>query len=348
MRTGYGLAHGLRTVDHQAVGERVGPQGRGTGREARPAPATLVAMTTTERHDRWCGSADPDAFARWVADRSAGCGPHLVPVVRVGRCPHGHPAAEVLRPAVRALDETLDVVGVPTEGVAVTLTVPLLQLAARARAGALELGALTVDGVGVDDAGSVLVADRPPGAGPVCPDPTAPATPAVEPPPAPRLVRRPGTRLAREPGSHVDRAEGAVRTRAAEDGSRQLVLAARSVWDRVDPRAPSRATLDPALDAAADGDAARVLETLELVCAAAPPRPVRWTRPLSELFDDPDVPRHAPELPRSDPGALLVALARQVLEEGIPLGPGRRVALRHAVVGGVVAVGLVTAAFSVL
>ncbi len=187
-------------------------------------------------------------------------------VLRAGRCPSGHPAVEVLRPPVRALDEALDVVGTPTEGVAVTLTVPLLQLAARARAGALELGALSVEEIGVDEAGAVLVADRPPGAVPPCRDDSASGTTPTE------SVTVPVGRPTRSPRD--------------ADGSRQLVLAARTVWDRVDARTPVREVLDPVLDAAVDGGADDVRAALALVLAAAPPRPVRWTRPLGALFDD--------------------------------------------------------------
>ncbi|MDM7891680.1 hypothetical protein [Curtobacterium caseinilyticum] len=272
-------------------------------------------MTTTERRDRWCGSWEPPAFERWAADRAAGCGPHLVPVVQVGRCPSGHLAVEVLRPTTRTLDETLDGLGVPTEGVAVTLTVPLLQLAASARQGALELGAVPTDGVGVDDAGAVIVADRPAGGAPICADaggvvpevPTAPSDP---------------------------------------DGARQLVLAARAVWDRVDARAPARNTVDPALDAARDGDAALVSEALALVLAAAPPRPVRLARSTAASLDAALGPAVTPSA-AGDLGALVVRIVREVLEHGIPLGRTRRLPVRHAVVGVVVAGGLVSAALGV-
>ncbi len=180
MRPGYGLRHHPQTADGQAVGERFRPQVGSIGLEARPVSATLVTMTkpstpaagpvTTAETDRWCGSVDPPAFARWLADRAVGAGPHLAPVVAVGRCPAGHLAARVLRPAALPLDRAFEELGVPTSGVAVTVSVPLLELAATARAGALELGALGPDDVGLDDAGAVLVVDRPPGAARCCGD----------------------------------------------------------------------------------------------------------------------------------------------------------------------------------
>ncbi|OEI69920.1 hypothetical protein Cus16_0536 [Curtobacterium sp. ER1/6] len=323
------------------MGEHAPPQVRSCGREARPGSVTLVTVTTKDSTDHWCGAADPPAFARWLADRSAGCGAHLVPVLRAGRCPSGHPAVEVLRPPVHALDEALDVVGTPTEGVAVTLTVPLLQLAARARAGALELGVLSVEEIGVDEAGAVLVADRPPGAVPPCRDDSASGTTPTESVPVP--VGRP-TRSPRD-----------------ADGSRQLVLAARTVWDRVDARAPVRESLDPVLHAAVDGGADDVRAALALVLAAAPPRPVRWTRPLGAFFDDGALfDDGATAVPGQDAraaaastavgtaaGAALVALARDLVERGIPVGSTRRLPVRHALVGTVVAGGLVAAAVGV-
>ena len=290
-------------------------------------------MTTTERHERWCGARDPSAFARWTADRSAGCGPHLVPVVRVGRCSSGHPAAEVLRPAVRPLECTLDVVGVPTEGVAVTLTVPLLQVALAARSGAVEVGTVPLDGVGVDESGAVVVADVPPGAVPVHADGSCGAEPGTD---------------AAHPTGAPSGPPASARPARDPDGPRRLVLAARTVWDRVDARAAARAVLDPALDAARDGDAVLVGEALDRVVAAAPPRPVRWTRPVSELFDErPVAPTPAGPAP-GDLNALVVRAVRDAVEQGIPLGAGRRLPVRHALVGVVVAGGLTTAAVGLL
>lgn len=191
----------------------------------------------------------------------------------------------------------------------------------------------------------MLVADHPDGAVPACAD---------------ALGRVPT--CAGDPGGVPTCVEGAggVPARATAprdpDGPRQLVLAARAVWDRVDPRAPARACIDPALDAARDGDTALVLEALALVRAAAPPRPVRWTRPASVLFDDgPDVlPSRADRRgdgPSDGAGAALafvVGVVRDVVERGVPLGSAGRVPLRNVLVGGVVACGLVAAGISVL
>lgn len=292
-----------------------------TGREARPPSATLVTMTTGERTELWCGAEDAAAFTRWVADRAAGCGPHLVPITRVGRCPRGHLAAEVLRPAVRSLDAALDVLGVPTSGVAVTLSVPLLELAHRGRAGALELGAVAAEGIGVDEAGAVVVADRPPGGAPCCPDPHDGSTDSP---------RSPSTRTTFE-----DR-----------DGARGLLTAARTVWDRTDPREPARAALDPLLDAARAGDADVVRAALDAVLAAAPPRPVRWVRPAWVSLGTPVDPSAEPTGGTSPSGGLDRALVvlREVVEQGVPIGASRRVPLRMVLVGLVVVVGVLVLA----
>ncbi|MCL9665467.1 hypothetical protein L2091_09530 [Curtobacterium albidum] len=291
-------------------------------------------MTTTADSIRWCGTRDPVAFSRWVADRAAGVGPHLVPVTRVGRCPRGHLAAEVLRPSARPLEDALDALGVPTEGVAVTLTVPLLELAARARSGAVELGVVPFGAVRVDEAGAIIVADDPPGAAPACseggvdaPDPGDPSPPDLD----------------------RDRSPSPRRSTSVDlDGARQLVTAARAVWDRVDARSGARHTLDPVLDAARSGDAGMISEALDLVVGAAPPRPVRWSRPASVFLDeDPGADRPAP-VAAGDVVGTVAEVVRDVVERGVPLGRGRRVPVRHVVVGAVVTGGLVTAMTSLL
>ncbi|MFJ3027733.1 hypothetical protein ACIPEQ_02725 [Curtobacterium sp. NPDC087080] len=290
-------------------------------------------MTTTADGIRWCGSRDPVAFSRWVADRAAGVGPHLVPVTRVGRCLRGHLAAEVLHPSARPLEDALDALGVPTEGVAVTLTVPLLELAARARSGAVELGVVPFGAVRVDEAGAIIVADDPSGAAPVCTD-AAPLGPEPQQPVPP--AGRPGSRLPPLPAS-VDL-----------DGAGQLVTAARAVWDRVDARSGARHTLDPVLDAARSGDAGTISEALDLVVGAAPPRPVRWSRPASVFLDEePGAGRPAP-IDAGDVVGTVAQVVRDFVERGVPLGRGRRVPVRHVVVGTVVTGGLVTAMTSLL
>lgn len=335
-------------------------------------------MTTTAVTRRWCGAQDPGAFSRWVADRAAGASPHLVPVTRVGRCAQGHLAAEILHPSTRALADTLDVLGVPTEGVAVTLTVPLLALAARARSGAIELGAVPIGAVRVDDAGAIVVADRPPGAAVVCTERRsvpvgANGRSAVPHAGADVLAAVPDAGadvLAAAPDGDLGAAAAAVastlRTAPAPppvhpllsprdlDGPRQLVTAARAVWDRVDPRSPARPVLDTVLDAARDGDARAITDALDRVVEVAPPRPVRWSRPgpafpVEDPADDMALPVGTGDLVGT--GALvgtLARVARDVVERGVPLGRVRRIPLRHVLVGTVVTGGLVTAAASLL
>ncbi|KTR21384.1 hypothetical protein [Curtobacterium citreum] len=290
------------------------------GLEARPVSATLVTMTkpstpaagpvTTAETDRWCGSVDPTAFARWLADRAVGAGPHLAPVVAVGRCPAGHLAARVLRPAALPLDRAFEELGVPTSGVAVTVSVPLLELAATARAGALELGALGPDDVGLDDAGAVLVVDRPPGAARCC-------------------------------GDESD-AEPLHGRRSDPDGPRQLVLAARTVWDRVDAQDPARGVVDPLLDGVVDADGPTLRSVVEQVLGAAAPRPVRWARGTPAVADlEFAAP---PPAPADEPLDRVLRVVLTVLEQGVPVGRGRRIGLRRVVVGVAVASGLVAVA----
>lgn len=311
-------------------------------------------MTTTAGSRRWCGAQDPADFSGWVADRAAGAGPHLVPVTRVGRCPQGHLAAEVLDPSTRALEDALEALGTPTEGVAVTLTVPLLELAARARSGAVVLGAVPFDAVRVDEAGAIVVADRPPGASDACTGRTS-ADPAAD----PRATACAAGVLSRvTAAARAEAAAAAASSRVActpppahplpsprdLDGARQLVTAARCVWDRVDARSPARGTLDPVLDAARDGDARTISDALDLVVGVAPPRPVRWSRPGLAFPDEEHV--GVGRLPDDTTDAIdsVARVVRDLVERGIPLGRERRVPVRHVLVGTVVAGGLVTAA----
>ncbi|WP_147281476.1 hypothetical protein [Curtobacterium sp. AG1037] len=274
-------------------------------------PSTPAAgPATTAETDRWCGSVDPTAFARWLADRAVGAGPHLAPVVAVGRCPAGHLAARVLRPAALPLDRAFEELGVPTSGVAVTVSVPLLELAATARAGALELGALGPDDVGLDDAGAVLVVDRPPGAARCC-------------------------------GDESD-AEPLHGRRSDPDGPRQLVLAARTVWDRVDAQDPARGVVDPLLDGVVDADGPTLRSVVEQVLGAAAPRPVRWARGTPAVADLEFAA--APPAPVDEPLDRVLRVVRTVLEQGVPVGRGRRIGLRRVVVGVAVASGLVAVA----
>jgi hypothetical protein len=111
----------------------------------------------------WRAPEPADAFAEWLADRSTVAHDHLVGITEVGRDETGALVARASAPAGIALPAALDRIGAPTAGVAVTLTLPLLELALLADAGALLLGGARVDDVLVDDAGAVVLVDRPPG-----------------------------------------------------------------------------------------------------------------------------------------------------------------------------------------
>ncbi|MBM7475608.1 hypothetical protein [Curtobacterium herbarum] len=111
----------------------------------------------------WRAPEPADAFATWLADRSTVTHDHLVGVAEVGRDETGALVARASAPAGLPLPAALDRIGAPTVGVAVTLTLPLLELARLADAGAVLLGRAGVDDVLVDDAGAVVLVDRPPG-----------------------------------------------------------------------------------------------------------------------------------------------------------------------------------------
>jgi|GEM_PF-1960917 len=303
-------------------------------------------MQMVTEHDRWCASGDEGRLLAWAADRATATGRHLAPLVAVGRLPDGRLAVDVERPTGTPLVAALDRLGVPTTGVAVTLTVPLLELAAAERAGAVQIGTAGLDDVLVDDAGAVVVCDRPDGAAPCDrPDAAAPrpdgaarrfdqpdgAAPRFDRPDAaaPRLDR---PDAAAPPTPRAPSTHGPV-----QDGSRTLLVAARVVWERTDPRDAARAPVDPAIAAALDGDAASVHAALDAVRATAAPRPVRWEPPALDVL----VGFPAPASARSDGG--LGSWLREVVERGVPLGAGRRVPLRRALVGVVVAVGIAAA-----
>jgi len=314
-------------------------------------------MQMVTEHDRWCASGDEGRLLAWAADRATATGRHLAPLVAVGRLPDGRLAVDVERPTGTPLVAALDGLGVPTTGVAVTLTVPLLELAAAERAGAVRIGTAGLDDVLVDDAGAVVVCDRPDGAAPCDrPDAAAPcdrpdaAAPRFDRPDAvaARFDRPDGAAPCDRPAAvapRLDRPDAAVppTPRApsthgpVQDGSRTLLVAARVVWERTDPRDPARAPVDPAIAAALDGDAASVHAALDAVRATAAPRPVRWEPPALDVL----VGFPAPASARSDGG--LGSWLREVVERGVPLGAGRRVPLRRALVGVVVAVGIAAA-----
>ncbi|MCX2843606.1 hypothetical protein [Curtobacterium flaccumfaciens] len=295
--------------------------------EARRATVTLVTMeTSTDHHpDRWiatgnerdehaghAGHAGHDGHDErdvltWVADRSAAAERHLVPVAAVGRTPTGRLVVDLDRPTGTPLVPALDRLGTPTTGVAVTLTVPLLELLVAVHDGAVLLGAAGIDDVLVDDSGAVVLCDHPTNAT----NPTNP-TDATTP----------------------------TRTAHPADATRTLVLAARSVWDRVDPADPAQAQVLGALQDALDGDGPSARAALDVVRAAAAPRPFRWTPVPSDLvFGEPPTP---------DGQDGLLERLRDVVEHGVPLGAGRRLPLRRVLVGLVVTVGSVVAALTLL
>ncbi|OII07952.1 hypothetical protein [Curtobacterium sp. MCBA15_005] len=243
----------------------------------------------------------------WVADRSAAAERHLVPVAAVGRTPTGRLVVDLDRPTGTPLVPALDRLGTPTTGVAVTLTVPLLELLVSVHDGAVLLGTAGIDDVLVDDSGAVVLCDRPTNAAsPI--NPTNATTP--------------------------------TRTAHAIDATRTLVLAARSVWDRVDPADPAQAQVLGALQDALDGDGPSARAALDVVRAAAAPRPFRWTPVPSDLvFAEP---------PTLDGQNGLLDRLRDVVEHGVPLGAGRRLPLRRVLVGLVVTVGSAVAALTLL
>jgi hypothetical protein len=307
--------------------------------EARRATATLVTMeTSTDHHpDRWIATGDEhDGHAghdghderdvlTWVADRSAAAERHLVPVAAVGRTPTGRLVVDLDRPTGTPLVPALDRLGTPTTGVAVTLTVPLLELLVAVHEGAVLLGTAGIDDVLVDDSGAVVLCDRPTNAT----NPTNPsnATNPINPTNAATPI-------------NPTNAATPTRTAHAIDATRTLVLAARSVWDRVDPADPAQAPVLGALQDALDGDGPSARAALDVVRAAAAPRPFRWTPVPSDLvFAEPPTP---------DGQDGLLERLRDVVEHGVPLGAGRRLPLRRVLVGLVVTVGSVVAALTLL
>ncbi|MCS6553904.1 hypothetical protein [Curtobacterium flaccumfaciens] len=269
--------------------------------------------TSTDHHpDRWIATGNEHDVLTWVADRSAAAERHLVPVAAVGRTPTGHLVVDLDRPTGTPLVAALDRLGTPTTGVAVTLTVPLLELLVAVHAGAVLLGAAGVDDVLVDDSGAVVLCDRPTNA-------TSPTT--------------------TNPMNQTN-ARTPTRTVHSTDATRTLVLAARTVWDRVDPADPAQQPVLDALQDALDGDGPSARAALDVVRATAAPRPFRWTPVPSDLvFAEPPAP---------DGQAGLLERLRDVVEHGVPLGADRRLPLRRVLVGLVVAVGSVVAALTLL
>ncbi|WIB79095.1 hypothetical protein DEJ28_08340 [Curtobacterium sp. MCPF17_002] len=303
---------------------------------------------------RWCAADDERSLLAWTADRASAAGRHLAPIAAVGRHPDGRLVVEVLRPSGTPLAVALDAMGTPTTGVAVTLTVPLLELAAAERSGAVRIGTAGLDDVLVDDAGAVLLCDRPPGATAAPPNGTTAALPngtaaalpngtAAAPPNRTSAALPNGTAAALPNGTAAALHNGAAATtptghrRSDQDGSRVLLLAARVVWERTDERDPARPEVDAALAEAIDGDVEAVRTALSCIRAAAAPRPVRWEPlPLDLLYGDP--------APAASGTHTLLDTVQDVVEHGVPLGGGRRLPLRRALVGAVVATGCAAAA----
>lgn len=273
-------------------------------------------METSTDHppDRWIATGDEHEVLTWVADRSAAAERHLVPVAAVGRTPTGRLVVDLDRPTGTSLVPALDRLGTPTTGVAVTLTVPLLELLVAVHDGAVLLGAAGIDDVLVDDSGAVVLCDRPTNA-------TSPTT--------------------TNPMNQTN-ARTPTRTVHSTDATRTLVLAARTVWDRVDPADPAQQPVLDALQDALDGDGPSARAALDVVRGTAAPRPFRWIPVPSDLvFAEPPAPDgHGHDQ--------LLERLRDVVEHGVPLGADRRLPLRRVLVGLVVAVGSVVAALTLL
>jgi hypothetical protein len=190
----------------------------------------MVAMEPWEQLDLcWRAPEPSDDFAEWLADRSAMSHDHLVGIAEVGRDETGALVGRASASAGLGLSAALDRIGSPTPGVAVTLTLPLLDLALLADAGAVLLGRAGVDDVLVDDAGAVVLVDRPPGV-PGRPGPgVLPGAEALV-----LAVRAVWDRVdPREPcRDEVDRACAAAR----HEGGAALHALARIVWAAAPPR----------------------------------------------------------------------------------------------------------------
>ncbi|OIH98496.1 MULTISPECIES: hypothetical protein [unclassified Curtobacterium] len=248
--------------------------------------------------ERWSAPPDGgDAWA-WVLDRSATVDRHLVAVHAVARTAGGDLVVDLVRPGGTPLAPALDRIGTLTTGVAVTLSVPLLAVVLAARDGTVLLGTAAADDVVVDDAGAVVLCDHPPGATPTGPGATARPSPATS------------------------------------DAARTAALAARTVWDRVDPADPARAIVDPALEAAVDGDRRAAVAALDAVRASAAPRPFRWDPAPADLVFAAPAPAPTPPTP--------FARLQDAVEHGLPIGD-RRVPLRRLLIVAVVVVGSVVA-----
>jgi hypothetical protein len=317
-RQGYGLAHGSRTVHREAVGEHPSSTDRQHGREARPAPATLVPVEPWEPIDRcWRSTEDAAAFSEWLADRCAVAHDHLVGVAEVGRDETGALVARAEGATGLPLPDALDRIGTPTVGVAVTLTLPLLEVALLADTGALLLGTARVEDVLVDDAGAVVLVDRPPGTAGAVPAGSVPGVEALV-----LAVRAVWDRIdpRESAGTEVDRLCAAAR--AAGGGA--LVDLERTVRAAAPPR-PVR------------------WEPVPFDHGFAFPVGSAGSAPGARARDG------GTGAPGGD-GDLLARVAdrcRDVLVTGVPVG-GRRVGVRPVVTALVLGAGLVVAGITAL
>ncbi|GGK90747.1 hypothetical protein JOE58_000648 [Curtobacterium luteum] len=328
MQTGYGLSTPSETGSEEAVGERrlsTGPRNRVLPDSAR---TSMVDVDDDGERSGWWAATSEDVFLGWVADRSASTDRHLVPVLSVGRTPDGRLAAAVLRPSGVPIGTALDRIGVPNVGVAVTLTMPLLDLAVAASGGAIVLGTASPEDVVVDDSGAVVLCDRPPAS--VAFGATVSS------------VALSATTRGTTPTPHGARALPSPRTPPGVDGLEAVLLAVRQVWERVDPRDPCRPAVDAAVRAARSGRPDDVTAARSTVRRAAAPRPVRWDPPR-DLFDFVGVTKA--ERTTTEDGSLDAVLEhiRDLVEHGVPFR-SRRVPLRQVVVAVVVAVGVAGAA----
>ncbi|MBT2504123.1 hypothetical protein [Curtobacterium sp. ISL-83] len=272
---------------------------------------------------------DEVAALSWVADRAVAAWRHLVPVDAVGRDADGSLVVVLSRPTGVPIDVALDRLGTPTTGVAVTLTVPLVELLVAGRSGAVLLGSAGLQDVLVDDAGAAVLCDRPPASVRVVP---AHGGPPDDMPP--------GTQRGRSNAGSSDAGRSNPGSSAERPADHTLTTACRLVWERVDAYEACRRGVDAALAAAMDADLQAARQLLDVIRAVAPPRPVRWDPPPADFaFVEPGQ--------RSSPTDAVDRL-RDVIEHGIPIGSERRIPLRHAVVGVVIAAGLAAAGWFTL
>jgi hypothetical protein len=257
--------------------------------------------------------------------------PHVVPVESIG-VRDGRVVARMQQVDAAALSDVLAALGSLTEGVASTLSTPLIALLQSIVERGVDLGRIAVDGVVVDDSGSPLVLDEPPGPRSDC-SPSAPISGiAVD------------ARRRRAAGQGDDIGWSAIDDRRS--GLRQVLFGIRAIWERVDARSVARAEVERAIDRALGEPSGAALGSLAAaVRAAGPPRPVRWATPR-RTPRSPDQPRQATSRRGTDVVSPRSRWMRSVLalaQDGVPLAHGTRLTLRKVLVGVVVIVGVAVA-----